>query len=120
MSTESEQAAGGYPEMLANSFEAERNAILNLCGEYERWGRRREPQWIVVNSARTAREQGDGRLLARLSPGSREEPLTTTKTEGELSAVHDLWVPGDICMPAAAGDSPPGASNRSYYWDVEV
>ena len=32
--------------------------------------------------------------MARLSPGSREEPLPTTETEGELRAVRGSWVPG--------------------------
>ena len=59
------------------------------------------------------------RLLARLSPGSQEETLPTTDTEGEPGAVCGSWVPGSmgdrgpwISVLAAAGDSPAGASNR--------
>ena len=36
------------------------------------------------------------RLLGRLSPGSREETLPTTETEGELGAVCGSWVPGSL------------------------
>ena len=59
------------------------------------------------------------RLLAQLAPGSWEETLPTTKTEGESRAVCGSWVSGSmgdrgpwISMLTAVGESPAGASNR--------
>ena len=43
------------------------------------------------------------RLLARLSPGSQEEPLPTTETEGELRAVRGSWVPGGYSRARSSG-----------------
>ena len=49
------------------------------------------------------------RLLARLAPGSREETLPTTETEGESGAVCGSWVSGST---GNRGPWPAGASNR--------
>ena len=43
------------------------------------------------------------RLLVRLSPESREEPLPTTETEGELRAVRGSWVLGGYSRAHSSG-----------------
>ena len=56
------------------------------------------------------------RLLARLFPGSREEPLPTTEVEGELRAVHGSWVPGGYSRAQAIVHLEPAIGHTAGMW----
>ena len=76
---------------------------MNLCGEYERRGDEENAGGLSSTQLEQLESRVMERLLARLSPGSREEPLPTTEAEGELRAVRSSWGPGGYSRAHSSG-----------------